>query len=125
MEHIGEHFTVLLRIRRHTQKAFRTSREGTTCARNRGHKRAATHVNTHTHTLSPLSHRNTYKTKRGVWDKKKVKPYRTTQGKGPETMRSGWQMARAEWMAEGKGIRQADGTVQQMATEGTRWQQHM
>ena len=60
-----------------------------------------------------------------VWDKKKVKPYRTTQGKGPETMRSGWQMAKAEWMAEGKGIRQADGTVQQMATEGTRWQQHM
>ena len=25
--------------------------------------------------------------KRGVWDKKKVKPHRTTQGKWPETMR--------------------------------------
>ena len=60
-----------------------------------------------------------------VWDKKKVKPCRTTQGKGPETMRSGWQMAKAEWMADGRDIRQAEGTVQQIATEGTRGQQHM
>ena len=63
--------------------------------------------------------------KRGVWDKKKVKPHRTTQGKWPETMRSGWQMATAEWMADDRGIRQAEGTVQQMATEDTRGQQHM
>ena len=33
MEHIGEHFTILLRIRRHTQKPFKASREGTTSER--------------------------------------------------------------------------------------------
>ena len=65
---------------------------------------------THTHTLPPLSHRNTYNSKRGVWDKKKVKPYWTTQSKWPETVKSGWQMARAEWMADAKGRRQAGGT---------------
>ena len=74
------------------------------------HKRAATHVNTHTHThrhsLPPLPHRNRYKSKRDVWDKKKVKPHRTTQGKWPETMRSGWLMAKAEWMAEGRQRRE-------------------
>ena len=93
------------------------------------HKRAATHVNTHTHThrhsLPPLSHRNRYKSKREVWDKKKVKPHRTTQGRWSEIMDDGWQMAKAEWMADGRGIRQAEGTVQQMAAEGTRGQQHM
>ena len=72
------------------------------------------------HMLKPC-----HKTTPDVWDKKKVKPHRTTQGKWPETMRSGWQMAKAEWMADGKGRRQAEGTVQQMATEGTRGQQHM
>ena len=68
----------------------------------------------HTHSTSHLPQKHT-QNKRGVWDKKKVKPHRNTQGKWPETMRSGWQMAKAEWMAEGRGIRQAEGTVQQMA----------
>ena len=78
------------------------------------------HTHTHTHSLPPLSHRNTYKSKTGVWDKKKVKPHRTSQGKWPETVKSGWQMAKAEWMADDRGRRQTEGTVQQMATDATR-----
>lgn len=68
---------------------------------------AATHVNTHTHahthTHTPLPHRNAYKIMRIVWDKKKVTPHRTTHGKWPEIVKSGWLMTKAEWMADGKG----------------------
>ena len=52
-----------------------------------------------------------------VWDKKKVKPCRTTQGKGPETMRSGWQMAKAEWMAEGRTDDEEEAALQQDSTQ--------
>ena len=103
------HVAVFVRIRRHWRKLAQP------CLK----------ANLSRTQKSQEPHRNTHKSKRGVWDKKKVKPHRTTQGKWPETMRRGWQMAKAEWMAEGKGIRQAEGTVQQMATEGTRGQQHM
>ena len=71
----------------------------------RVHKRAGSNIceHTHTHSLPPLSHRNRYKSKRDVWDKKKVKPHRTIQGRWSEIMNDGWQMAKAEWMA---GVRE-------------------
>ena len=107
----------------HTRQMACGRRQGIQCKCKRqmapkGHKptlqtfnqRAATHVNTHTHihTLPLLSHRNTQKNKRGVWDNKKVKPHRTTQGKWPETVKCGWQMAKAEGM-DGRWQRQKAG----------------
>ena len=38
------------------------------------------------------------------------------QGRWPEIMSDGWQLAKAEWMAEDRSIRQAEGTGQHMAT---------
>ena len=107
------HFAVFVRIRRHWRKLAQPCLKANLSRTQKSQEPAQGGL------------RSTYKSKRGVWDKKKVKPHRTTQGKWPETVKSGWQMAKAEWMADGAGRKQAEGTVQQMSTEDTRGQQHM
>ena len=97
-----EHFGVFVRIRRHWRRLAQPCLKANLSRAKKSQEGNNTCEHTHTHYLPPLSRRNRYKSKRGVWDKKKVKPHRTTQGWWPETMRGGWQMTKAEWMADGK-----------------------